>query len=83
MTLNARTGNAQANRPGAEHHSDLAKSGRQMNAIFNADAAENAHDGKSLKEERQQKHHSKKEIAEFRRKKKDSKRKKQLAFYKN
>ncbi|CZT21869.1 uncharacterized protein RCC_07735 [Ramularia collo-cygni] len=83
MILNARTGHAQANRPGAEHHNDAAKSGRQLNAFFDADAAAEAHQGRSLKEERQKQHLSKQQVAEFKRKKADRKRKKELDFYRS
>lgn len=83
MILNARTGNAQAHRPDADHHSDAAKSGRQMNAFFDADAAANAHEGKSLREERQKQTLSKKKIAEFKQKKQERKKKKQLDFYRS
>lgn len=83
MILNARTGHAQAKGPGAEHHSDSAKSGRQMNAFFDADAAANAHEGRSLKEERQKQMYSKQQVAEWKTKKAERKKKKQLDFYRS
>lgn len=83
MILNARTGHAQANRPGAEHHNDANKSGRQLNAFFDADAAANAHEGISLKEERQKQTLSKKQVAEFKKKTQERKRKKKMDWLKS
>lgn len=83
MILNARTGHAQGHRPGADHHNDAAKSGRQLNAYFDADAAANAHEGRSLREERQKQALSKKQVAEFKQKKADRKKKKEMDFYRS
>ncbi|KAK3117479.1 hypothetical protein LTR53_001166 [Teratosphaeriaceae sp. CCFEE 6253] len=66
-----------------ERHSDFNKSGRQMNAFFDIEAAANSHEGKSLKEERRNQKLSKKEVAELNKKRKDRKEKKRLDFYKS
>ena len=67
----------------AERHSDYAKSGRQMGAFFDVDAAMNAHEGRSLKEERRQQRLSKKEIKEMKERRRERKEKKRLDFYKS
>ncbi|KAK5119877.1 hypothetical protein LTR85_007203 [Meristemomyces frigidus] len=67
----------------AEKHDDHNKSGRQMNAFFDVDAAANSHDGKSLKEERRTQKLSKKEIAELSKKRREKKEKKRMDFYKS
>lgn len=64
--------------PGA--HTDEAKSKRQMNAFFDVDAAANAHDGRSLREERQRRKLSKKEVKEFRERKGRKKEEKKRAW---
>lgn len=83
MALNARTGSAQPSHLSADRHNDFAKSGRQMNAFFDVDAAANAHEGKSLKEERKNKKLSKAEVKAFNEARKEKKQKKRLAFYKS
>jgi hypothetical protein len=83
MALNARTGSTQPAHLTAERHTDGAKSGRQMNAFFDVDAAANAHEGKSLKEERKAKKLSKAEVKAFNEARKDKKLKKRMAFYKS
>ncbi|KAF2212103.1 hypothetical protein CERZMDRAFT_42151 [Cercospora zeae-maydis SCOH1-5] len=83
MALNARTGSAQPSHLSADRHNDFAKSGRQMNAFFDVDAAANAHDGKSLKEERKNKKLSKAEVKAFNEARKEKKQKKRMAFYKS
>ena len=64
-------------------HTDEAKSKRQMEAYFDVDRAANAHNGKSLKAERQGRKLSKKELEEFRDKKKKRKAEKQKAWLKD
>ncbi|USW51065.1 Putative WW domain-containing protein [Septoria linicola] len=83
MALNARTGSAQPAHLTADRHNDAAKSGRQMNAFFDVDAAANAHEGKSLKEERKNKKLSKAEVKAFNEARKEKKQKKRMAFYKS
>ena len=83
MALNARTGAAQPSHLTADRHNDAAKSGRQMNAFFDVDAAANAHEGKSLKEERKNKKLSKAEVKAFNEARKEKKQKKRMAFYKS
>lgn len=59
------------------HHTDDAKSGRQMNAFFDVDAAANSHDGRSLKAERQNQKLTKEQVKAYnekRRSKKEAKR---------
>ena len=67
----------------AERHDDANKSGRQLNAFFDVDAAANSHEGKSLKEERRSQKLTKKEIAELTKKRRDKKEKKRMDFYKS
>lgn len=83
MALNARTGAAQPSHLTADRHNDAAKSGRQMNAFFDVDAAANAHEGKSLKEERKNKKLSKADVKAFNEARKEKKQKKRMAFYKS
>ncbi|KAM3417595.1 hypothetical protein BST61_g5831 [Cercospora zeina] len=83
MALNARTGSAQPFHLSTDRHNDFAKSGRQMNAFFDVDAAANAHEGKSLKEERKNKKLTKAEVKAFNEARKEKKQKKRLAFYKS
>lgn len=83
MALNARTGSTQPSHLTADRHTDAAKSGRQMNAFFDVDAAANAHEGKSLKEERKAKKLSKAEVKAFNEARKEKKQKKRMAFYKS
>jgi len=81
--FNRFTGRFQTSEQSTERHSDAAKSGRQLNAFFDVDAAANSHDGKSLKEERRQQKLSKKEIQELSKKRRDKKEKKRMDFYKS
>lgn len=67
MALNRFTGHAQRAGLGPERHSDSAKASRQMNAFFDPEAAANAHDGRSLKEERKNQVPSKRQIQEYNR----------------
>ena len=83
MALNRFSGSVQRQDLGPERHSDAAKSGRQMNAFFDVDAAANAHEGRSLKEERQTKKLSKEEVKAFNQARKEKKMKKRMAFYKS
>ena len=82
-TFNRFTGNFQGGEKSAELHSDLAKSGRQMGSYFDVDAAANAHDGRSLKEERRNEKLSKKQIKELAEKRRAKKEKKRMDFYKS
>lgn len=66
-----------------ERHNDYNKSGRQMNAFFDVDAAANTHGGISLKEERRNQKLSKKEIQELSKKRREKKEKKRMDFYKS
>ncbi|KAK4623427.1 uncharacterized protein CLAFUR5_07419 [Fulvia fulva] len=83
MALNRFSGSVQNQELNPERHSDAAKSGRQMNAFFDVDAAANAHEGRSLKEERQSKKLSKEEVKAFNQARKEKKMKKRMAFYKS
>lgn len=82
-TFNRFTGGFQTAEKSAERHDDYNKSGRQLNAFFDVDAAANAHGGKSLKDERRQQKLSKKEIQELSRKRREKKEKKRLEFYRS
>ena len=66
-----------------EQHDDHHKSGRQMGAFFDVDAAANAHGGRSLKEERRNQQLSKKQIKELAAKRREKKEKKRMDFYKS
>lgn len=83
MALNRFTGNAQSTTLGPDRHSDVAKSGRQMNAFFDVDAAANAHDGRSLKEQRRNQKLSKKEVKELAEARKKKKQDKRMAYWKS
>lgn len=79
--FNQHTGQFQA--PGAagpNRHSDEAKSHRQMNAFFDVDAAANAHDGRSLKAERQNQRLSKTELKAYKEKRRAKKEEKRRAW---
>jgi hypothetical protein len=79
MILNRFTGATQTGADlGPERHSDAAKSGRQMNAFFDVDAAANAHDGRSLKAERQAQKLTKQQVKEFNSKRAERKHKKRM-----
>jgi hypothetical protein len=79
MILNRFTGATQTGADlGPERHSDVAKSGRQMNAFFDVDAAANAHDGRSLKAERQAQKLTKQQVKEFNSKRAERKHKKRM-----
>jgi hypothetical protein len=81
--FNSRTGGFQRNEQNVDRHNDFNKSGRQMNAYFDVDAAANTHEGRSLKAERQEQKHSKKEIREMNAKRKEKKQAKRMAFLKS
>ncbi|PNY23860.1 Uncharacterized protein TCAP_06203 [Tolypocladium capitatum] len=74
------TGPFQAPGAGPNRHSDEAKSHRQMNAFFDVDAAANAHDGRSLKAERQNKRLSKTELKAYKEKRRAKKEEKRRAW---
>lgn len=78
--FNARTGRFQTDDQTAERHDAHNKAGRQMNAYFDVDEAANAHEGRSLKEERRNAKYSKKEIKEMNEKRKAKKMEKRKAF---
>ena len=82
-TFNRFTGRFQGDEKSAERHNDYNKSSRQMSAYFDVDAAANAHDGRSLKEERRNEKLSKKQIKELAERRRQKKEKKRLDFYKN
>lgn len=82
-TFNRFTGNFQGADKSTDRHTDAAKSGRQMNAYFDVDAAANMHDGKSLKEERRNEKLSKKQIKELAEKRRAKKEKKRMDFYRS
>lgn len=81
--FNRFTGNFQDPSKSAERHNDYNKSGRQMNAFFDVDAAANMHDGRSLKEERRNQTLTKQEVRELAKKRKEKKAKKRMDFYKS
>lgn len=82
-TFNRFTGAFQGADKSAERHNDSSKSARQLNAFFDVDAAANAHEGRSLKAERQQQKFSKKEIKEMASKRREKKEKKRMDFYRS
>lgn len=63
-----------------DRFTDEAKSGRQMSAFFDVDAAANTHDGRSLKAERANKKISKKELQAFKDKRRERKEEKRRAW---
>lgn len=81
--FNRFTGNFQSGDKSAEKHNDYNKSGRQMGAFFDVDAAANSHDGRSLKEERRNEKLTKKQVRELAKKRRAKKENKRLAFYKS
>ncbi|POR38747.1 Uncharacterized protein TPAR_01064, partial [Tolypocladium paradoxum] len=78
--FNHRTGQFQAPGASPNRHSDEAKSHRQMNAFFDVDAAANAHDGRSLKAERQNQRLSKTELKAYKEKRRAKKEEKRRAW---
>ena len=82
-SFNRFTGSFQGADKSAERHNDFNKSGRQMGAYFDVDAAANAHEGRSLKEERRNEKLSKKQIKELADKRRAKKEKKRMDFYKS
>lgn len=82
-TFNRFTGSFQGGDKSVERHNDFNKSGRQMGAYFDVDAAANSHDGRSLKEERRNEKLSKKQIRELAEKRRAKKEKKRMDFYKS
>lgn len=78
--FNRFTGQFQAADMGPNRHGDEAKSRRQMNAFFDVDAAANAHDGRSLKAERQNQKLSKSELKAFKEKRRARKEEKRRAW---
>ncbi|RDA84919.1 hypothetical protein CP532_5168 [Ophiocordyceps camponoti-leonardi (nom. inval.)] len=81
--FNRFTGQFQAPGAGPQRHSDEAKARRQMNAFFDVDAAANAHDGRSLKAERQNQKLSKSELKAYKEKRRAKKEEKRRAWLKD
>ncbi|KAK4165321.1 hypothetical protein QBC43DRAFT_315714 [Cladorrhinum sp. PSN259] len=82
--FNRFTGQWQMPEQGVEKHSDEAKSRRQMAAFFDVDAAaNNMHDGRSLKAERSGKKPTKKELKEFKEKRRQKKEERRRAWLKD
>ncbi|KAM3566981.1 hypothetical protein ARSEF4850_000015 [Beauveria asiatica] len=79
-TFNRYNGGFQTEDMGPGRHSDDAKAHRQMNAYFDADAASKAHDGRSLKAERQNQKPSKAEVKAFKEKRRARKEEKRRAW---
>ncbi|EGX94546.1 WW domain protein [Cordyceps militaris CM01] len=79
-TFNRFSGGFQSEDAGPGRHGDEAKSHRQMNAYFDVDAASAAHDGRSLKAERQSKKPSKSEVKAFKEKRRVRKEEKRRAW---
>ncbi|KAF2153557.1 hypothetical protein K461DRAFT_142095 [Myriangium duriaei CBS 260.36] len=79
-TFNRFTGAFQNQARGADYHNDENKSNRQMSAFFDVEKAANAHQGRSLKEERSKRKLSKKEVKEFNEKRKAKKEQKRREF---
>ncbi|KAJ5737622.1 uncharacterized protein N7483_002747 [Penicillium malachiteum] len=79
-SFNRFTGRWQADSINADRHNDENKSGRQMNAYFDVDAAANSHDGRSLRAERSAKKLSKKELKVFKEKRREKKEEKRRAW---
>ncbi|KAM3465067.1 hypothetical protein MY5147_000653 [Beauveria neobassiana] len=79
-TFNRYSGGFQSEDMGPGRHSDEAKAYRQMNAYFDADAASKAHDGRSLKAERQNQKPSKAEVKAFKEKRRARKEEKRRAW---
>ncbi|KAG8628492.1 hypothetical protein KVT40_004365 [Elsinoe batatas] len=75
-TFNRFTGSFQSQDRGPDAHNDENKSKRQMEAFFDVDKAANAHEGRSLKAQRQRQKLSKEQIQEYNNKKKAKKIKK-------
>ncbi|RDA94380.1 hypothetical protein CP533_3813 [Ophiocordyceps camponoti-saundersi (nom. inval.)] len=78
--FNRFTGQYQAPSTGPQRYSDEAKARRQMNAFFDVDAAANAHDGRSLKAERQNQKLSKSELKAYKEKRRAKKEEKRRAW---
>ncbi|KAM4057109.1 WW domain-containing protein [Hirsutella rhossiliensis] len=78
--FNRFNGQFQAAGAGPNRHSDEAKSRRQMNAFFDVDAAANAHDGRSLKAERQNQKLTKSELKAYKEKRRAKKEEKRRAW---
>ncbi|KAF4580957.1 WW domain-containing protein C2F3.14c [Ophiocordyceps camponoti-floridani] len=78
--FNRNTGQFQAPGAGPYRHSDEAKARRQMNAFFDVDAAANAHDGRSLKAERQNQKLTKAELKAYKDKRRAKKEEKRRAW---
>ncbi|PSN74434.1 hypothetical protein BS50DRAFT_16018 [Corynespora cassiicola Philippines] len=80
LHFNRFTGKFQEASVNPENHNDYNKSGRQMRAFFDIDAAANSHDGRSLKAERRGKSLSKKELQQYKEKRREKKEEKRRAW---
>ncbi|KAI9802315.1 MAG: hypothetical protein M1833_001821 [Piccolia ochrophora] len=79
-TFNRFTGAYQTASLTPQNYNDDAKSHRQMAAFFDVDAAANAHEGRSLKKERQGQKLSRKEVKQFREKRKERREERRRAW---
>jgi hypothetical protein len=66
--FNRFTGRWQAADINPENHNDEARSGRQMNAYFDVNAAANSHDGRSLRAERSARKPTRQEVQQYKEK---------------
>lgn len=80
VAFNRYSGGFQTEDMGPGRHSDDAKARRQMNAYFDSEAASAAHDGRSLRAERQNKKPSKSEVKAFKEKRRAKKEEKRRAW---
>lgn len=80
VSFNRHSGGFQSEAMGPGRHTDEAKAARQMNAYFDSEAAEAAHDGRSLRAERQGKKPSKAEVKAFKEKRRARKEEKRRAW---
>jgi len=78
--FNRATGHFQAADKNPDRHNDYNKAMRQQNNYFDADAAANSHDGRSLKEERRNQKLSKSQIKEMAAARKERKLQKRMDF---
>ncbi|PHH62564.1 hypothetical protein CDD81_6879 [Ophiocordyceps australis] len=78
--FNRFNGHFQTADAGPARYSDEAKARRQLNAFFDVDAAANAHNGRSLKAERQNQRLSKSELKAYKEKRRAKKEEKRRAW---
>lgn len=82
-SFNRFTGNFQRDAEATERHNQTNKAGRQLGAFYDTEAAANAHDGRSLKEERRNQKLTKQELKEMREKRKAKQLKKKVDWLKS